>query len=86
MTSQTTTPSVSRFAMTPTRGPRPSVRDVIELRARAEKAEATIERVRAALANHPKACEAHPDDDPISCGWKRAVLDVQTVLDGGESE
>lgn len=53
---------------------------------RAEKAEATIERVRAALANHPRACEAHPEDDPISCGWKRAVLDVQTALDGGEPD
>lgn len=53
---------------------------------RADKAEATIERVRAALANHPRACEAHPEDDPISCGWKRAVLDVQTALDGGEPD
>lgn len=57
----------------------------VQAQARAERAEATIERVRAALANHPRACEAHPDDDPISCGWKRAVLDVQTALDGGES-
>ena len=53
---------------------------------RADKAEATIQRVRAALANHPRACEAHPEDDPISCGWKRAVLDVQTALDGGEPD
>lgn len=53
---------------------------------RADKAEATIQRMRAALANHPRACEAHPEDDPISCGWKRAVLDVQTALDGGEPD
>lgn len=53
---------------------------------RADKAEATIQRMRAALADHPRACEAHPEDDPISCGWKRAVLDVQTALDGGEPD
>lgn len=53
---------------------------------RADKAEATIQRMRAAMADHPRACEAHPEDDPISCGWKRAVLDVQTALDGGEPD
>lgn len=59
--------------------------DLAALEALAE-AEATIERVRAALANHPRACEAHPAEDPISCGWKLAVIDVQTALDGGEPE
>ena len=48
-------------------------------------AEAKVERVRTALANHPR-CERHPDDDPIMCGWKSAVLDVQAALDGDPNE
>ena len=29
---------------------------------------------------HP-VCDARPDDDPVSCGWKRAVADVRRALD-----
>ena len=36
--------------------------------------------IRAALANHPR-CDIHPDDDPVKCGWKRAIASVQAVLD-----
>ena len=36
--------------------------------------------IREALAGHPR-CDIHPDDDPIKCGWKRAVFDVQSTLD-----
>ena len=36
--------------------------------------------IREALAGHPR-CDIHPDDDPITCGWKRAVFDVQSTLD-----
>ena len=39
--------------------------------------------IRAALANHPR-CDIHPDDDPIKCGWKQAVADIQAVLDRQE--
>ena len=27
----------------------------------------------------------HLDDDPVTRGWRRAVLDVQAALDGAES-
>lgn len=40
----------------------------------------TLERVREALADHPR-CEKHPDDDEVKCGWKRAVLDIQRALE-----
>lgn len=40
----------------------------------------TIRRVRRALGNHPR-CDVHPDEDAISCGWKRAVRDVQQAVD-----
>ena len=40
----------------------------------------TLAPIRAALANHPR-CDIHPDDDPIKCGWKRAVASVQAALD-----
>ena len=36
--------------------------------------------IRAALDGHP-VCDVHPDDDPVSCGWKRAVADVRRALD-----
>ena len=36
--------------------------------------------IRAALDGHP-ACDVHPDDDPVSRGWKRAVADVRRALD-----
>ena len=28
--------------------------------------------------------DIHPDDDPIKCGWKQAVADIQAVLDRQE--
>lgn len=37
-------------------------------------------RIREALAGHP-TCNVHPDEDPISCGWKRAVADVVQALE-----
>ena len=40
----------------------------------------TLAPIRAALANHPR-CDIHPDDDSITCGWKRAVASVQAALD-----
>ncbi len=33
---------------------------------------------------HPR-CDRHGGDDPVTCGWKSAVLDVQAALDGAES-
>ena len=36
--------------------------------------------IREALADHPR-CDIHPDGDPITCGWKRAVASVQAALD-----
>ena len=39
--------------------------------------------IREALAGHPR-CDIHPDDDPIKCGWKRAVADIQAALDREE--
>ena len=43
----------------------------------------TLAPIRAALAGHPR-CDIHPDDDPIKCGWERAVADIQAVLDREE--
>lgn len=36
--------------------------------------------VREALASHPRVCDTHPDGDPITCGWKWAVADVERAL------
>jgi hypothetical protein len=40
---------------------------------------AVLERVRAARSNHPE-CDVHKNDDPVTCGWKRAVQDIDKVL------
>ncbi|MBF6538201.1 hypothetical protein IU418_13405 [Nocardia farcinica] len=58
-----------------------------EASARTAALEAVIDRARTALAGHPR-CEVHPADDLVSCGWKRAVADVQRALvtDIGETE
>ena len=42
-----------------------------------------LNKIRTALANHPR-CDRHDDDDPVTCGWKLAVLDVQAALDGAD--
>ena len=36
--------------------------------------------IREALDGHPR-CDIHPDDESITCGWKRAVASVQAALD-----
>lgn len=46
------------------------------------KTEQQIQRVREALGNHPRTCDQHTEDDPVKCGWKRAVIDVQNALGG----
>ncbi|WP_029923901.1 hypothetical protein [Nocardia otitidiscaviarum] len=51
-----------------------------DARARIAELEATVAAIRTALAAHPR-CDVHPDGDPISCGWKRAVADLQHALD-----
>ena len=43
-----------------------------------------LDKVRGALAEHPR-CDRHDDDDPVTCGWKLAVEDVQAALDGADS-
>ena len=64
-----------------------SPEDVLKIR---EPLDAEIERLRAvvaevekALSNHPE-CDKYGPDDVISCGWKRAVVDVRRALGGGE--
>lgn len=61
-----------------------SVGDVIDgiamLRRETDQAGAADLRVRKALAGHP-SCDVHPDDDPITCGWKRVVADITHALE-----
>jgi hypothetical protein len=47
-----------------------------------EQAEAIIERVKVARANHPE-CPEHPEGDVVTCGWKRTVQEIDLAL--GES-
>lgn len=57
---------------------RPNLEAAID---RAEKAEATIARVKDAVSGLP-ACDKYQPDDTISCGWKNAVVDVIAALEG----
>lgn len=58
---------------------KPYQSDLDDADLRVEAAEATLSRLREVLAGHPE-CGVHPDDDPITCGWKRAVYDLRAVL------
>lgn len=53
-----------------------------EAQDRLEQAEAAVARVREAINSHPRTCDRHTEDDPVKCGWQRAVIDVQDALDG----
>lgn len=40
------------------------------------------EQIKKLLANHPDPrCDEHPDDDQISCGWKRAYTDLLNYME-----
>ena len=54
--------------------------DIAALITEVEKLRGQIDAVRAATANHPNPCEKHPEDDPVSCGWKSAYIDVVETL------
>ena len=49
-----------------------------------EELEATLQRVRDARANHPDIpeCDRYTADDIITCGWKRAVEEIDQALKG----
>lgn len=41
--------------------------------------EQMIDKIKAARSNHPE-CDKHDENDPVTCGWKRAVQDIDKVL------
>ena len=53
--------------------------ECVRLELELEAALAVIARVKAARSGHPK-CDVHAGDGTISCGWKRAVLDIDRAL------
>ena len=54
--------------------------DLAALVAEVERLRGQIDAVKAATANHPNPCSKHPEDDPVSCGWKSAYIDVVETL------
>ena len=58
-------------------------------RQKLEAVEALLDEVKAvrdAVARHPDVmeCSEYSDDEPVSCGWKRAYDDVVWALNGGK--
>lgn len=44
-------------------------------------AERQVAAIESALKYVPIAkCDKHDDDDAITCGWKRAVIDVRSAI------
>ena len=45
-----------------------------------------VKAVSDAVARHPDVmeCSEYSDDEPVSCGWKRAYEDVVWALNGGK--
>ena len=54
--------------------------DLAALITEVERLRGQVEAVRAVTANHPNPCSKHPEDDPVSCGWKSAYIDVVETL------
>ena len=42
--------------------------------------------IRDALAGYPRTCDVHAPDDPIRCGWRAAVADIERALGMDEDE
>lgn len=40
----------------------------------------TLDQIRNVLGEEPDPCPEHPDDDPITCGWKRDILTIRHIL------
>lgn len=53
----------------------------VQIRMAREQGAAEVRaRIVRARGNHP-ACDRHDDGDPVTCGWKRAVQDIDAALD-----
>jgi len=52
----------------------------VALAAEVRRLRATVSRVKSAVANHPTPCPEVDVDAGISCGWKRAFVDVRSAL------
>ncbi len=39
-----------------------------------------LDAIRAVLGEEPDHCPEHPDDDPVTCGWKRDNLTIRQIL------
>ena len=48
-------------------------------KARADRAEDALERVRESRAGHPE-CDKYDEGSPVSCGWKRTVQSIDAAL------
>lgn len=53
----------------------------------AHQAEAVRQALQEVAANHPNPrCDKHSDDDPVTCGWKRAYTDMLDAIgDSGDA-
>lgn len=47
---------------------------------RCEDLAASLDEIRAVLGEDPDPCPEHPDDDPITCGWKRDIITIRNIL------
>lgn len=53
------------------------------LAAEIERLQAQVDRIKVARSNHPK-CDKYEDDEGITCGWMRAVQDIDRALEETE--
>lgn len=53
--------------------------ELAQLKTKVSEQALTIGRIRTARSNHPE-CDKHKGDDPITCGWKATVLDIDKAL------
>lgn len=51
-----------------------------DLAASLDETRAALAAIRAVLDEEPEPCPEHPDDDPITCGWKRDIITIRHIL------
>ena len=45
-----------------------------------ERLSTKLAMVSLILDEEPDPCPEHPDDDPITCGWKRDIISIRRIL------
>lgn len=58
-----------------------TVEDAQQVRDENARLARVVAQVKEALSDVPNECVVQPDDQPITCGWKRTVQDIRAAIE-----